>query len=431
MRDLVLAKKYAKKGYKVIFATQNLENNINYKIKEQNFKIIILKSNSKQELVNLINKLNIDLLVIDSYQINYKKEKYIKDKTDVKILSFDDTYQKHYCDILYNHNISANKKRYKNLVPKNCKLKCGAKYTLLRDEFKKYKSKANKKFNFFIAMGGADSSNINIQILKVLNLFPNINVNIVSTSANKNLKKLKEYCKNKNWIKLHINSPKVAKLMAKSDFAIITPSVVLNEVYFMNLPFIVIKTAKNQKEILKYIIKNDYLYLNNFNYIKFNFYIYLILNNIKLTNFISLKNTQSKQVLKMRNNKNIRQWMYDKNKISKKTHKKYIKNLKYKQDRIYFLVSLNNINLGVIDLTNISKNNAQLGIYTNTKLKGKGTLLLNILIKYSFEILNLKKLTAYVYNNNIKAISLYKKFGFEIISNKNKLIHMELNNENR
>jgi len=193
MRDLVLASKY--KNSNIIFATQDLDGNINYKIKEAKYKIHSLKSNSKKELVKLIKELNIDLLIIDHYQIDYKKEKYIKEKTDVKILSFDDTYEKHYCDILLNHNIGAKKKKYKTLVPSTCRVKCGIKYTLIRDEFYKEKNKSYKKTdntNIFLAIGGTDHSNINISILKVLKKFENLKINIVTTKSNKNLKKLKK-----------------------------------------------------------------------------------------------------------------------------------------------------------------------------------------------------------------------------------------------
>jgi UDP-2,4-diacetamido-2,4,6-trideoxy-beta-L-altropyranose hydrolase len=177
----------------------------------------------------------------------------------------DDIYEKHYCDILLNHNIYAKKQKYKDLVPKKCKLKCGAKYTLIRDEFIKEKAKKTKKFNIqnstfkiFIAMGGADTANLNIKILKVLKSlkkFKKIKINLVTTNANKKLKKLKKYCQNKKRVKLHINSTKIAKLMRKSDLAIVTPSVTLNEVYYMKLPFIVIKTADNQNEMYRFVNK--------------------------------------------------------------------------------------------------------------------------------------------------------------------------------
>jgi len=259
MRDLVLAQKYAKKGAKVIFATQELNGNINHQIDKAGFQRVRLKSNSKKELIALIKKLSIDLLVIDHYGINAKKEKYIKKKTGVKILSFDDTYEKHHCDILLNHNISADKSKYKGLVSKNCKLRCGAKYTLLRDEFRVQK----KMKTIFLAMGGADHSNINRDILKVLQKFDDIEVVLVTTTANKNLEALKEFIKDKEWIQLHINSNQIARLMRLSDLAIVTPSVTINEVYFMNLPFIAIKTADNQKYVYEYLRKKNYLVLKS------------------------------------------------------------------------------------------------------------------------------------------------------------------------
>ena len=88
------------------------------------------------------------------------------------------------------------KKDIKNLVPKKCELRCGAKYTLLRDEFYKEKSKAKKfrtqnlKFKIFLAMGGANSSN---------------------------LKKLQRYTKNKEWIKSEEDYIKLRKNMVKYE----------------------------------------------------------------------------------------------------------------------------------------------------------------------------------------------------------------------
>jgi UDP-2,4-diacetamido-2,4,6-trideoxy-beta-L-altropyranose hydrolase len=257
MRDLVLAQKYAKKGANVIFAAQNLDGNINNKILEAGFNIEVLKSNRSKELNKVIKKLNVNMVVIDHYKIDYKFEKKLKIKNNkLKIMVFDDNYKRHNCDILLNHNIYAKKEKYKALVPKYCRLKCGAKYTLLRDEFKKEKNKSykpNKRFTFFIGMGGADTANLNIKILKVLKQFKNIKVNLVTTNTNKNLKQLENYCENQKWIKLYINSTKIAKLMRKSNLAIVTPSVILNEVYYMKLPFIAIKTADNQDEMYNFV----------------------------------------------------------------------------------------------------------------------------------------------------------------------------------
>ncbi len=267
MRDLVLAKEFLDDN--IIFATQNLEGNINHKIEEANYKIEILKSNDFEELNKLVKKLKTNMIVIDSYDIGYAFEKKLKEKNpNLKIFVLDDTYEKHYCDILLNHNIYANEKKYKSRVLENCELRCGAKYTLLRDEFKKVKkqdSKTTKTKTIFLAMGGSDHTNITTKILKVLKkISKEIKVNLVTTTANKNLEELKEYCKDKKWIDLHINSNKVAKLMSESDLVITTPSVSANEAFYLGLEMIAIKTAKNQKHMYRYLKKNGYMTMKKF-----------------------------------------------------------------------------------------------------------------------------------------------------------------------
>lgn len=267
MRDLVLVNQY--KDANIIFATQELIGNINHKILEANHKLEILKSNNIKELSRLIKKYYINMIIIDHYDIDIKYEQQLKiQNPDIKIMVLDDIYLKHQCDILLNHNIYADYRKYKNLVPKDCELRCGSKYTLLRDEFiKEGYSKCihNKKVkNIFLAMGGSDHSNINIKVLKVLKEFKNIKVNLVTTSANQNLDKLQKYVKNKKWIKLNINSNKIAQLMKKSDFAIVTPSVTLNEINYLKIPFIAIQTASNQEFMYKYLKNKKKLVLKKF-----------------------------------------------------------------------------------------------------------------------------------------------------------------------
>ncbi len=267
-RVLVLAKEF--RDDNIIFAVQDLNGNINSEIEKAGHAIKILKNNSFKELDNLIKKLEIDMIIIDNYEIDYSFEKKLKkENPNLKIFVLDDTYKKHFCDILLNHNIYADEKKYKNKVPKGCEIRCGAKYTLLRDEFKKIKKSPitthQSPTTIFLSMGGADNKNLNIKILKVLKKYKkNIKINLLTTSANKNLEELKKYCKSKKWIDLHIDSKEVAKLMQESSFAIITPSVTANEAYFLGLRMIVIKTAKNQHQMYKYLSKKGYFALKKF-----------------------------------------------------------------------------------------------------------------------------------------------------------------------
>lgn len=271
MRDLVLASQY--RNSNIVFAVRDLDENINNKIKESGYCLEIIKSNDLTELIDLINKYAIDLVVFDHYDIDYEYEKTLKEKTGVTILSFDDTYEKHYCDILLNHNIGANQKKYKGLVPSGCELRCGPKYTLLRDEFRNEKTRFNffekkKMKTVFIAMGGADSFNINIKILKILKPFKDLKINLVTTSANRNLDSLKKYISKNRNVHMHINSNEIARLINNSDFAIITPSVIVNEIVFMRLPFIAIYVTDNQKEIYEYLKLSKFYCLKSDNIIK-------------------------------------------------------------------------------------------------------------------------------------------------------------------
>jgi len=264
MRDLVLAKRYFPND-EVIFATQELEGNINNKILQEGYAIEPLCSNDLEEFEKIIQQHNPNMIIIDHYGVDYEIEKELKNNhPSTTLLVLDDTYEKHHCDILLNHNIYADEKRYENLVPKGCEVWCGERYTLIRDEFKEVKANIenykykNGKFNVFVAMGGADHSNITSKIVDSLRDFGNMHLHIVTTSANKNLSSLQNYLKSQKNTTLYVDANNIAAIMGGCDLCIVTPSVILNEVFFLQLPFIAIETASNQKEMSRYLEKQEY-----------------------------------------------------------------------------------------------------------------------------------------------------------------------------
>jgi len=427
MRDLVLAKQFS--DDEVMFACLKLDGNIIHKIP---YKTHILESSTKEELASLIKEQDIDMLVIDHYSIDHKYEKWIKKETGVKIFVLDDTYEKHHCDILLNHNISAKKSRYKGKVLKDCELRCGSRYTLIRDEFKKEK----KLKRVFVAMGGSDPSSLNIEILKVLEKFDNLLVYLVTTKSNKNLKELKKFVKDRAWIKLHIDSNKIAKLIKRSDFAITTPSVMVHEILYMNTPFIAIKTADNQKDIYKYLKKNSFLVMREFDEnILFKMSLKMLDKvEFNLVNFYDLTLDERLMVLKWRNHKDVRKWMLTKEKIDKNSHLNFISSLRSKENRVYLLVKRYDVAVGVIDFTDIDKKDkcASFGIYANPDLVGEGRGLMRCVKSYAFDTLGLKKINATVYKSNAKAIKLYHNENFKSIkSNLVDMLKMELIYEDR
>ncbi|TLT01792.1 UDP-4-amino-4,6-dideoxy-N-acetyl-beta-L-altrosamine N-acetyltransferase [Aliarcobacter cibarius] len=159
------------------------------------------------------------------------------------------------------------------------------------------------------------------------------------------------------------------------------------------------------------------------------------MNNIELINFTELNLSEVKMVLKWRNNPDVRKWMYNQDEILLENHLAFIKSLKSKKDKLYFLVKKNNEYIGVIDFNNIKDQSLIMGIYTNPSIKGFGKILLENIINYSFDVLKVKKIFSEVFSENTKAYELYKKYNFiktdiKIVNNK-EVICMELKNENR
>ena len=151
---------------------------------------------------------------------------------------------------------------------------------------------------------------------------------------------------------------------------------------------------------------------------------------IKLLNFIDLTLEEKKMVLEWRNSDVIKKWMYTKEKILLESHLKFIDGLKTESTKLYFLVKSDDKYIGVIDFTKINKENLHMGIYTNPNLKGFGKTLLELIIDYSFNILNVNEIIAEVFEENPRAYQLYLSYGFikidEITFGNRKVLVMKL-----
>ena len=145
-----------------------------------------------------------------------------------------------------------------------------------------------------------------------------------------------------------------------------------------------------------------------------------------LKNFIQLDYDEKLMILEWRNHPSISEWMINK-KVELKEHLNFINSLKENKTKLYFLVD----DIGVIDFTNITDKKADIGLYKNPNKQKVGSVLMKHIIDYGFNVLGLEKLVLYVYENNQKAINLYKKFNFKIVDKKDNLLKMELLNENR
>ncbi len=268
MRDLVLAEREFS-GSRVIFAVRDLPGNINHRIKAAGFDTVLLHSDSIEELISLVIEKNAETVVLDHYGIGIEEEKKLKKAADTTLFVLDDLYEPHYCDTLLNHNIYAVPERYRGLVPPGCIVRCGPAHTLVRKEFDAVLQKnfpaSTKSGTVFVAMGGSDHSGISLSVLKVLERFGNLDIDIVTTSANTKIGELRRGIETlHNRVRLHIDSDSVAQLMGRCRFGIVTPSVVLNEMFYLKKPFIAIQTVENQREMVDFLEKEKLPVLRKF-----------------------------------------------------------------------------------------------------------------------------------------------------------------------
>ena len=252
MRSLLLAKRLKEQNYhvEIFFASQNLEKNINHKILEQGFKLKLLKSNNPNELIQLCHKQKADLLIIDSYMIKSKDEKFIKKSIKSKLLVFDDTFEKRYADIILNHGIQVKKQMYKTLVPKKSKVFTGEKFTLLRDEFFQTYKVQNRDKKVAIILGGNDTQNLSLKLKKKLKkIDKNYKITIITTSVNPHLQELQ---KGTDFLLL-VDIVNIAEVLAKQSFIVCASGGNLFEVMALKVPFINIQVADNQQNIVDYL----------------------------------------------------------------------------------------------------------------------------------------------------------------------------------
>jgi UDP-4-amino-4,6-dideoxy-N-acetyl-beta-L-altrosamine N-acetyltransferase len=156
---------------------------------------------------------------------------------------------------------------------------------------------------------------------------------------------------------------------------------------------------------------------------------------ITLKNFIDLTYDEVVEVLSWRNHESIRIWMHTTNTITLDEHLAFIQSLKSTTSKLYFVVIKNGNPIGVIDLVNITNTSASLGLYANpfSDRKGIGTIILRALMRHAYDTLGLSTLRLEYFFNNEKAKTLYEKFDFipmgEKEQNGQKIICMEHSRE--
>jgi len=137
----------------------------------------------------------------------------------------------------------------------------------------------------------------------------------------------------------------------------------------------------------------------------------------KLIPLIDLDKETQLQVLGIRNEEYIREWMFTGDKINAEDHLAWIERLKNDKSQIYLIITNREDQpVGAVNIKNIDKANkiAELGFYKSQKIEEKGLLTksLSTVIDYSFNSLGLEKIYSEAFEGNTKSLAIHKRLLF-------------------
>lgn len=198
-----------------------------------------------------------DWLVVDHYALDARWESALR-QTTKNILVIDDIADRqHDCDVLLDQNFYANmNNRYTDMVPAHCQLLLGPRYALLREEFQQLREQVKLRKGpvkrVLVFFGGVDIDNFTGRAIEALENIgiEALHVDVVIGAQHPHREQIESACA-KHQFDCHVQTNRIAKLMAAADLAIGASGSATWEHCCLGLPALTVSLADNQTEIAK------------------------------------------------------------------------------------------------------------------------------------------------------------------------------------
>jgi len=274
MRCLTLADALKTNGAQTRFVSRHLPEHMQSKLAEKGHEFALLNAvknstaldelahaswlgvSQAQDAADSIQALtgqNWDWLIVDHYALDSRWESMLRQSAN-KILAIDDIADRqHDCDTLLDQNLYADMEaRYVGKVPAHCQQLLGPRYALLRNEFKKLHEQVKPRNGpvrrMLIFFGGIDADNHTGQTIEALSKIeiPEIHVDVVIGAQHPARTEIETTCTRHGFV-CHVQTDKMAELMAAADLAIGAGGITTWERCCVGLPTLVLCTADNQQ----------------------------------------------------------------------------------------------------------------------------------------------------------------------------------------
>ena len=262
-RCLVLANEFKKSGNNIFFAIKNNELAIE-KIKEQQLDIIIASDDNFDYfswMEKILEEKKIDIFIgdiRDGFPIELIS--YMKSKNILTVAIDEPSDYAKECDIcFYPPHAKIDKTKYKGKVYQ------GLEYIILRPEFyEKFEKKKNKMPNILVMMGGTDTYNLTLPVVKKIDTFKeDFDLSVILYEKHKDIDLLKEFLKISNHKVIVYNKVEnMAYFLNNIDFAISQFGTIVYELIIKNITSVVFLNKKN-KIVGKYFNNYPIEIINN------------------------------------------------------------------------------------------------------------------------------------------------------------------------
>ena len=278
MRCLTLADALKQRGVHTRFISRGLPSHLRDMLTSKNISLVSLDNNATtsiidelahshwlgvsqaqdaQETLQALSDRSWDWLVVDHYALDARWESVLRG-TAKKILVVDDIADRlHDCDVLLDQNFYTDMQtRYIGKVPPHCQLLLGPHYALLRDEFRKLREQVKPRIGavkrILVFFGGVDADNYTGRIVDVLSemRISDLQVDVVIGTQHPCRIEIETQCAEQGY-SCHVQTNRMAELMAIADLAIGAGGSATLERCSMGLPSIIFVLAANQSKAAK------------------------------------------------------------------------------------------------------------------------------------------------------------------------------------
>ena len=225
----------------------------------------VSQSQDAADSIQVLSDRTWDWLIVDHYALDARWESALR-RTAKQIMAIDDIADRqHDCDMLLDLNYYSDMSaRYSDKVPSHCQLLLGPRYALLRDEFRQLREQVQPRTGIvkriLVFFGGIDADNHTGSVIKVLAVLgvKELHVDVVIGVRHPCREQIEAECVQHGFI-CHVQTVKMAELMAAADLAIGAGGTATWERIYLGLPALVKVVSTNQEEALSHLADSGYV----------------------------------------------------------------------------------------------------------------------------------------------------------------------------